>query len=395
MEIIKTINGGALIGAGPALSSSPEVAKTVSSPIPISGNAAPRARTQTADGPYRRSFHRPTELPLMETGPHARSYESNVPEPVSRMNSHPIRIPGSQRHRDSFEGDPMHSNPTGYSFGSTPPVSSYSQNTPPFAHYPMNHNDDGSSDGNSVEMAGPSPPYSQYSSSLNSTSPHGTNLALVDRRNSFRRSQISSSFGRPTSINFYDYDKLRTKITLPASPFILPHQNSASSSGTQVTTIATGTPNTAGDAIMAHQQRQQQRTRSKEDSNKLDFVLQFEKEKEQQISGIYVDFADRSRSISGITRDEELEKLTDLFGSHHPNQQPLSDHQNVDDEEMPFAVPPAASNDIASSIFGYGRPVHSSSMSEANTYYSLTAVSGELMSKLNEFKEFRSNISLL
>jgi hypothetical protein len=102
-------------------------------------------------------------------------------------------------------------------------------------------------------------------------------------------------------------------------------------------------------------------------SNKLDFVLQFEKEKERRMSDIYVDILDRSRSISGITRDEELEKLNDLL---------LSSSQNVNndnDEEMPFAVAPTNSNDIASSVFGYAN--RGSSMgnetNESNTYYSL------------------------
>jgi hypothetical protein len=70
---------------------------------------------------------------------------------------------------------------------------------------------------------------------------------------------------------------------------------------------------------------------SKESSsnNKLDVVLFLERESNRRMSDLYSDvMMDRSRSTSGVTRDSEIEKLSELYNA---------------DEEMAFPMPPPTS----------------------------------------------------
>jgi hypothetical protein len=62
-------------------------------------------------------------------------------------------------------------------------------------------------------------------------------------------------------------------------------------------------------------------------NNKLDVVLFLERESNRRMSDLYSDIMDRSRSTSGVTRDSEIEKLSELYA----------------DEEMAFPMPPPTS----------------------------------------------------
>lgn len=160
-------------------------------------------------------------------------------------------------------------------------------------------------------------------------------------------------------INDSVYEKLRSKITLPISPFLLSSSPNSVHSLSFHPQLGITNPNLNLNQL------------SENNSNKLDIVVQLERERERRMSDIFADMTDRSRSISGITRDSDIDKLSDYFDS--------AAFAIPQEEDLPFALPPMNSTDLGSSLLSitnrYRNPNNGPTMNESNTYYSLTVSS--------------------